>query len=457
MNKKGLHIIIVILVILFTKIESHAQFIPVNDTVFARFLCDSFPQVMSSDCKQLDTVQAKLLDVVIDADGYDISDISEIVYFHSAKRILFPESSISNLPDLSHLPFLTLLNFNGNKLSGIIDFSKYTTLTNIILNRNYEITGITGLSQLSQLSNLQLINCNLSSAPDIITMSSLTKVYLYYNNLTFTDIIPLTNHVNFASGFTVFPQRDVPKTDTTIQLIEGDELSLQFIEDATSNGLTYTWYFNNSVVKSSSENFITIPNVQLTNQGNYFVSITSNNPLLGSDSITSRIFTVYVTKKPCIQITTYTILPQSYCDSIVVKISLNDVDTTGYSLYLEKNFNKEKTFFQNNVEHTIQPGIYNIIASNGDNCIIPIEQNKRFDFAEGCTKYFTPNGDGDGDNWAIQDVGHVKIINAQGVTIKELDCPTEWDGTTNSNSLAPDGKYIIVFPDGKNSPISLFR
>ena len=457
MNKKGIYKLIVFLVLLITTMHSHAQFVTVQDTALAHFLCDSFPQVMFVDCKQLDTVKAKLVTGKIDGISRGITNINEIKYFEQVNWIAFEENAITELPDFSKFPNLTVLNFNGNKLSGVIDFSKYSLLEIIILNRNSELTGITGLSQLTNLKNIQLINCNFSSAPDIANINTLTKVYLYKNHLSFADIIPLTNNANFATAFTVFPQNNITLTDTIINKIESEELTLKFEEDISIAGLTYTWFYNNTIIKTSNENFITIPTLQISNQGNYIVSVTSNNPLFVADSITSRIFTVYVTKKPCIQISTYSILPQSYCDSIVVKISLNDVDTTGYTLYLEKNFNKEKTFFQNNVEHTIQPGIYNIIASNGDNCIIPIEQNKRFEFAEGCTKYFTPNGDGDGDNWAILDVGHVKIINAQGITIKELDCPTEWDGTTNSNSLAPDGKYIIVFPDGKNSPISLFR
>jgi gliding motility-associated-like protein len=457
MNKKRYSKIVLFLVFFGTSLYSHAQFITVQDTALAHFLCDSFPQVMSGDCKQLDTVQAKLVVSKIDGKARGISIVKEMRYFEQVPSIAFEDNLITELPDFSQLPNLTLLNFNGNKLSGIIDFSKYTILEFIILNRNAELTGITGLSQLTSIKSIQLINCNFTSVPDILSLSTLTKVYLYKNNLTFSDIIPLTNHANFATAFTVFPQNNTPATDTIIQKIEGEEITLNYVEDAAISGLTYTWYCNNEMIKTSAENFITIPSVTILNQGNYFVSIKSNNPLLALDSITSRLFTVQVSPKPCIQIGYYNLAQHSYCDSIILSISVPDADVSGYTFYVEKTFNNQQTVFTNGIDFKIEPGTYKFVLTNGSNCTVTFDTNKRFDFKDDCIKYFTPNADGDGDSWAIQDTGHVKIINSQGVTIKELDCPTEWDGTTNSNSLAPDGKYMIVFPDGKNSSISLFR
>jgi len=459
MTKKIIYIVTLFLAMITISLKTNAQYIIVKDTALARLLCDSIPSVMSSNCKQLDTVKAKKYSSKIIGYKRGIVDISEITYFKFATDIVFEDNAINKLPDFSDFPNLITLNLNGNALSGILDFSKYTQLQFIVLNRNNDISGITGISQILPLQSLQVINCNLTTAPNFGSLSNLKKVYLYKNHLTYKAIVPLTAHAKYAS-FTVFPQNSVPATDSTIIKNESESFTVKYGNDTSVSGLTYFWYFNKILIKSGTENYLTKSNLSVSDSGSYFVSIKSNNPLLLGDSIISRTFKVLVkpkTVEPCPSNFSYNLSQDNYCDSIILTISVNDIDTNNYSLYLENSFSHKKTSFINSKKFNIRLGTYSIIATNGSDCSVIIDTNKRFDYKNDCTKYFTPNGDGNGDSWLIQDIGKVKIINAQGQLVKELECPAEWDGSSNKNIPLPDGMYIIILPNGSKSSITLFR
>ena len=486
MKKNRFYISILFLLFLHTAKNSQAQFVSVKDSAFARLLCDSFPSVMSGDCKQLDTVKAKKVTGNINGDGRRITTIDELVYFNQTSAISFANNTIKKLPDLSRLLKLTTINFSGNTFSGSLDFSKYLILKNILLNNNDSLTEITGLNQLSELKSIQISHCNLQSSPEIDKIKELNQVTLDNNQLTFADILPLTNNEDFKEGYTIFPQKSIQIIDSIINKNDGENVTIQFNDDKAISGLTYTWYFNSVKVKSGSDNFIIKTNLTSVDNGNYFVSIKSNNPLFLKDSIVSSNVILTVSPKPvipqpidttavepkpipqpekpkpevpkpCPQSIEFDIQTEQYCDSILLTITVNNLDTMLYSFTIENTFNHKKSIFKSARKFAIKQGTYSIVAKNDGNCLVRSQSNLSFDYDNNCTKYFTPNGDGVDDNWFIQDTGHVKIINSQYQVIKELDCPSEWDGTTQNNTLAPDGKYIILKPDGSKSAVTLFR
>ena len=450
----------------------NAQFVTIEDDAFAKLLCDSFPSVMSTDCKLLDTVKAKQITQAINGDGRGILNIKEIRYFNKTTALSFANNTITEIPDVSSFISLTLLNFTGNKIEGYIDFSKYKNLEYIILNNNLALMGISGLAQLTNLKGIQLINCNLNSFPSIEKLTEIKQLYLNNNHLSFADIMPLIENEEFEDALILFPQKAVPANDSIIETIEGKTITLHFDDDKAISGLTYTWYYNNVKIKSSIDNSMTKTNISISEGGNYFVSIKSNLEAFKNDSINSRLYIVKVSPKPiilppqepdpteqktCPLSFAFDIQHESYCDSITLVISILDLDTTQYSFLIENTFTHKRTKFMSKKEFSIKQGIYTITASNGNDCSINSNKSISFEYSDNCSKYFTPNADGIDDSWFIQDTGHVKIINSQYQIIKELDCPSEWDGTSTNNSLAPDGKYIILKSDGTKTAVSLFR
>ena len=107
----------------------NAQYITVTDTVFAKYLCTAFPDLMSTDCKMLDTAKAKLQTGSIDVYEAGITTIQsadELKYFEQIINIKLRGNQIPQLPVSSGdgrrpddiLPNLLLLFFGGRRFPG---------------------------------------------------------------------------------------------------------------------------------------------------------------------------------------------------------------------------------------------------------------------------------------------------------------------------------------------------
>jgi len=451
--------IIIFFALVISSNKTFAQFIPVEDPAFAKFLCDSFPQVMSTDCLQLDTVKAKLETEKMDAKDLQITSINELKYFENLSWISFDENNISTIPDLSFFPNLTFINFNGNKLTDTLDFSKYTNLEFIIINRNPTIKAIRGIEQLVNLKELQLLNCNLTEIPNILNLPLLTTLYLRYNRLTFSDLDTITKHTNFSSSFSLFPQYTVNENDTIITLTEGQTLQINYPYDNDVDFVNYTWYHNDTQIAFATENILTIENITTENAGEYYIVVKSNKAEFINDSIYSKSFIVNVSKQksPCLQELDILMGVQEFCDSIVLEVEILNTDTLSFTYYLENKFNNKQTEFNSQDTLSITSGRYSLIANYNNQCTITLVDNATFSYKDDCTKYFTPNKDGDNDNWYIEFAGESFIRNSQGQVIKTINGPAFWDGTTESGELASDGIYLIESPKGIQTKITLFR
>lgn len=451
--KNILYIKIAIISLLSFSSGANAQYIKVKDAAFAKYLCDSFPHIMSPDCLELDTVMAKTVTSRIYAIEKGIYDISELRYFENIERAIFDRNNISKLPDLSNIPKLKYISFNTNNFSDTLDISAYTNLQIVVFNEN-KLTHIKGLETLPLLRDIQL-NTNLfTDFPDISNNDNLTLVLLRYNKLTYEDILPLTKQINYKSIFQVFPQLPITFNDSTIVTALEEEVTINSDVDKDIDGLTYEWYHKNVMVKSSSENFITISEIQKSDEGKYYAYVKSDNPLLANDSIIDRGYFVYV--YDCPKTVLYSIEEEKLCDKITITPTLNDEYSRLLEFQLENTFTNEITTIAFGETTSIPRGEYKITATDGE-CTVLLEASRQFNYKEDCTQHFTPNGDGINDNWYIDHDGTVRIINSQGVTIKTLQCPAEWDGTTKNKTLAPDGKYVIIYSDGTTMPITLFK
>ena len=102
----------------------------------------------------------------------------------------------------------------------------------------------------------------------------------------------------------------------------------------------------------------------------------------------------------------------------------------------------------------VSPGIHTVTISDGKNCWSKDEIVTIIDYPH----FFTPNGDGINDTWAIigQEgipISQVYIFNRFGKLIAQLDPDGEgWDGTYNGNQVpATDYWFKIIYIEGADS------
>ncbi len=73
------------------------------------------------------------------------------------------------------------------------------------------------------------------------------------------------------------------------------------------------------------------------------------------------------------------------------------------------------------------------------------------------TNVFSPDGDGQFDEFFIQDEGDVKIYDLGGKVVRELNSPVYWDGRNESGELLPAGYYVVLVNDTKIYRVSIIR
>jgi len=102
----------------------------------------------------------------------------------------------------------------------------------------------------------------------------------------------------------------------------------------------------------------------------------------------------------------------------------------------------------------VSPGMHTVTITDGENCWIYSDTITIIDYPH----FFTPNGDGINDTWAIigQEgipISQVYIFNRFGKLLTQLDPNGEgWDGTYNGSQVpATDYWFKIIYIEGSNS------
>ena len=70
---------------------------------------------------------------------------------------------------------------------------------------------------------------------------------------------------------------------------------------------------------------------------------------------------------------------------------------------------------------------------------------------------FTPNGDGDHDEFIIDEMGIAQIVSLDGELIKIINTPGAWDGTDKNNNPVGAGYYAIVINNQTVLQVSLVK
>ncbi|PJJ10638.1 gliding motility-associated-like protein [Flavobacterium sp. 1] len=184
----------------------------------------------------------------------------------------------------------------------------------------------------------------------------------------------------------------------------------------------------------------TAPSITVSNVGTYSVTVTQNH---GSTVCTAtKSFSVVLSNVAVISTET-----QDWTDTenvIAVYVSSSSVGNYEYSL-------DGITYQDSNTFSGLISGDYMVYVRDKNGCGIASQEVYILNYP----KFFTPNGDGYNDTWAIRFSESepklmVKIFDRYGKFIKELNAVSAWDGTYNGHELpSTDYWFVVTRANGK--------
>ena len=212
--------------------------------------------------------------------------------------------------------------------------------------------------------------------------------------------------------------------DVTQYLCKGDEITL----DVATGFSSYIWS-NGSTTNST----------QVNTAGDYSVTVTDVNGCKKT-----KVFKVVLSEPATI--TGADVKDFSGTDNSV-KILYTGVGNYEFSL--------DGTIFQDDPNFTqISPGIYNAIARDKNGCgLSNVFQIYVLDYP----RFFTPNGDGYNDLWAIKNIDQmpdytISIFDRYGKLLKQMNQNgSGWNGIFNGREMPSDDYWFtLLFVNGKN-------
>ncbi|PKB17202.1 T9SS type B sorting domain-containing protein [Flavobacterium sp. 5] len=184
----------------------------------------------------------------------------------------------------------------------------------------------------------------------------------------------------------------------------------------------------------------TTPLITVSNVGDYSVTVTQNHG--NSVCSTTKNFSIVLSNVAVISTET-----QDWMDTenvIEVHVSSSSIGNYEYSL-------DGISYQDSNTFSGLLSGDYTVYVRDKNGCGIAIDEVYLLNYP----KFFTPNGDGYNDTWAVrfselEPKLMVKIFDRYGKFIKELNATSVWDGTYNGHELpSTDYWFVVTRANGK--------
>jgi gliding motility-associated-like protein len=221
---------------------------------------------------------------------------------------------------------------------------------------------------------------------------------------------------------------------------------------------TYTWYLNDDLLSNETNAIL-----KANKKGEYRVvtsRLYTNNISNSADDISCtgyNTFTVLESNAARIETFSFVEDENNSENNTFMVMAIGEGD---YEFALRNDDKNTTTLFQDEpVFKNIEGGIYTIIISDKNGCL----QNTTLQVsALQFPRFFTPNGDGRNDTWAIKGANNtfyskssIRVFNRYGKLVAEptLD-GTGWDGTNNGRILPSDDYWynIILTPADPSKP-----
>jgi len=295
----------------------------------------------------------------------------------------------------------------------------------------------------TSVATLYLDNNSLTTIPNLLAYTALSKVRLYMNYLSFEDLLPLTNNPNYSAIYSVAPQNKI-RVGTNQTVVEHTSFSIDSNLDSNIPTVIRKWYFENTATNQSNLLY-QINKTQLSDQGAYYCSLT--DPSFPGLTIQTENFNITVL--PCVNINGVTTEIQgSTCiKQGSVYVTLTAQPSSNYTFQLE-GVQSHKIFTSTSGQFASLADpqyILTIIAPTGCTYTLPTISIPR----EECQQIvLTPNGDGVDDTYYFPQTGSAKLVDKFGNVACQLSLPKIWDGYCNGQKL-PVGYYLVTINGGE--------
>lgn len=456
MIRNVINYIVILSICLFS--TAQGQFVQLKDTVISNFLCKNYPTVMDVTCKNLDTVKAKTdISARLKVNGLGIKDYTELKYLKGINFIKADSNLTGNVNlNFTDFPLVFGLNFSFNNLTTFPDLGPLKTKLKEFYINNNNIEQLIGLDSVTTLEKINIEGNHLRKLPFITKSPNLTTVRIAFNYFNYENLVTIADYPNFKTIFNIYPQKRLTP-DLSKVVFLNDTLILSTTIDTSVSNMTYNWYKDNILVKSSSECFLQISNFKIEDAGVYYVELKNSHPNLSSGSLRTGNWTLSTQDCQTIGNVEYDL--ESNCKNSVLTLKSIELSNTNwkFNFYLENVYTKVKNeiLIGNKIELS-QMGDFNLIVSDNQNCTQKLD-NWISIHPTNCDVVFTPDGDGNNDTYLIEGEGKVKILNKRGQIVNKLTLPIYWDGKDSQGRNLPVGLYGIQFEDGRIDKVTILR
>jgi internalin A len=446
------------LVILFQGTIGITQVV-IPDPNFRQFLVTNFPTAMNPD-QTLNPATAPGITGPFKCYNQNISNLSGIEYFTGITTLEVKYNpGLTSLPNISTLTNITILGVDSNGLTSLPNLSSLVNLQILSFHHN-QVTTVPSLAGLNQITSLLVQNNELTTLPDLSSQVNLLEIYCSDN--------PLTSLPSFSALANL--DKFLCQRTKLASMPDMNNCPLLQYYICTNNKVTALPPMNNCTLLKELKVFncqlTALPDISIY-PGLYSVKV-QNNFLSFEDLIP-------LTLSPFYNTTDFTLVPQqelgttkhlSFPELSEENINLNidtSLNSNTYTWYKNSNLyltTKESKLNFNSIKSFDAGTYYCIITNSGallSGMTLKSASVTLTTTASSDDPVFYPNGDGIADTYFIKETGLANIYNREGVLIKKLTIPANWDGTNTSGQDAPSGLYVIEINSSSSVRITLLR
>lgn len=442
---------------------SYAQpFVDVQDTNLQTVMCNWYPSAMANSCTQIDLSQKSFIDDTLNLYNQNIEDITPLLQLDHVLRLEVGENNIDTITsDFTAMTSLQYLDISLNDFNQIPDFSTLPDGVEELRANNLDGDFFPELASVkNSLIRLELRWNDIQELPDMSIFSQLDQADLQRNRLTFTDIVPLKADPDYDTKYIVFPQQqvyvDLPLG--TQVLPKGNTFQMKLMIDVPHEENVYEWYKDGQLIETTEEPIFYIHNITEVDEGEYQAVIRNNLPIFGpTDTLYSgtRVVQIQTNGVDCSSLATMTPSIAHNCSESSILLNDKRPDSLSYEL---TDISSATSITSSSSEFKdLAIGDYSVSVSSPNGCNITYTTLVAVVVDNDCHHVISPNGDGIGDEFYIQEEGEVTITNQAGAILKTLSAPTYWDGTDNNGQLLNAGYYLLIINGTESMAITLER
>lgn len=399
----------------------------------------------------------------IDLSGNQLDSLPKTMHSDTLKYLYLGKNSLQKMPDLFLCPNLIFLDVVENDLGSLAGLDKLKKLQTVLAMGN-KITVLPPLDSLKSLTALDvsynqlkaypilpsshkvlalhLNNNHITSLPNNITVPPSGRVFLYSNDLTFSDLLKLRSVPGYDSLVNYRWQNSIPMEDYTVA--EGDTLVMETLVDKGIGGMRYRWFKNDALIQDNPTDGYSIPSVKSLDGGKYVVQLI--NDQFPNVSLVTDTFALHV--RPCLEASQFTMVgsPITCKKSGALQITTTSKESLDY--YLKGKATGIEHHSTNGIFKGLTEPVYTLKITSKKGCQMEYPTEIKFDKEECQKALITPNGDGEADTFFFHKSGTVTIHDKNGTVVKTLSTPNDWDGSAKGGRVPP-GLYLADVNNGE--------